>query len=191
MMPALLLGWPFANDDAPLSRWNFVDTFDSAGHCQAKRLLLFEEASKYADAAAQALEDWQRQRSIRPDLLEPAMRHATMSRAQCVAVGDPRLARVAPTWLLIVPPPQSARPFVDVEAPLAHWFKVGTYDSRVGCEVAQRGLPEYMSLGPAPGPPNSDPRWLRGPDDKFWQRVALARSQCVQGTDSRLVPPPR
>lgn len=96
MMPTSLLGWPFANDEAPLSRWNFVDTFDSAGHCQAKRLLLLGEASKYADAAAQALEDWRTRRFIRPDLLEPAMRHATMSRAQCIAVATHALPRSHP-----------------------------------------------------------------------------------------------
>jgi hypothetical protein len=190
MIPAPLIGWPFANYEAPLSKWNIFSTFDSAGHCQVKQRLLLKEADKYVERAAQARQEWQARQSVRPELVQPAVLHATVSRAQCVPVGDPRLTQAAPTWVLMLPPHRWARPFVDVEAPLGYWFSLGVYDSRLGCEVAQRGLPEQMSLGPAPGPPDSDPRWKSGPDHRFWQRLALARSQCVPVTDPRLAPRP-
>ena len=190
MMPAPLIGWPFANHEAPLSKWNIVSTFGGAGRCQAKQRLLLKEADKYVERAAQARQEWEARQSVRPELVQAAVRHAAVSRAQCVPVDDPRLTLAAPTWMLMVPPHRWARPFVDVEAPLGYWFSLGVYDSRLGCEVAQQGLPEQMSLGPAPGRPDSDPRWARGPDDKFWQRLALARSQCTPVTDPRLVPRP-
>jgi len=191
MIPAPLIGWPFANYEAPLSKWNIFDTFDSAGRCQVKQRFLLKEAAKYAERAAEARQEWQARQSVRPELVQPAMLHATVSGAECVPVADPRLTLAAPTWMLMVPPHRWARPFVDVEAPLGHWLRLGVYDGRLGCEVAQRGLPEQMSLGPAPGPPDSDSRWQSGPDSKFWQRLALARSQCVPAADPRLVPRPR
>ena|SRR5690242_985191 len=188
MIPPPLLGGPFADHEAPLSQWTILETFDSAGPCKAKRRLLVQEANHYAEAAAQALQDWHERQSVRAELREPAVHHATFKSAECVVAGDPRLARIAPTWLLLLPPPRSARPFVDDEAPLAKWGKLGPYDSHLGCQVAQRAMPEFMDLGPAPGPPDSDPRWQRDAHDKFWQRLALARSKCVQATDSRLAP---
>ena len=191
MIPAPLIGWPFANYEAPLSKWNIFDTFDSAGRCQVKQRFLLKEAAKYAERAAEARQEWQARQSVRPELVQPAMLHATVSGAECVPVADPRLTLAAPTWMLMVPPHRWARPFVDVEAPLGYWLRLGIYDGRLGCEVAQRGLPEQMSLGPAPGPPDSDSRWQSGPDSKFWQRLALARSQCVPAADPRLVPGPR
>jgi hypothetical protein len=188
MLPAPLIGWPFANYEAPLSKWNISDTFDSAGRCQVKQRLLLKEVAKYAEGAAQARQEWQAREFVRPELVQPAVLHATVSGAQCVPVGDARLALVAPAWMLLLPPHRWARPFLDVEAPLGNWFWLGVYDSHLACDVAQRGLPEQMSLGPPPGPPDSDRRWQSGPDSTFWQRLALARSQCVSATDPRLVP---
>ena len=191
MIPAPLIGWPFANYEVPLSKWNIFDTFDSAGRCQVKQRLLLKEAAKYAERAAEARQEWQARQSVRPELVQPAMLHATVSSAECVPVADPRLTLAAPTWMLMVPPHRWSRPFVDVEAPLGYWLRLGIYDGRLGCEVAQRGLPEQMSLGSAPGPPDFDSRWQSGPDSTFWQRLALARSQCVPAADPRLVPRPR
>ncbi|SRR6266851_3598829 len=190
MVPPPLVGWPFADFEAPLSTWTLLEAFDSAGPCKAKRRLLVKEAGRDAEAAAQARDDWRQRRSVRAELLEPAANHATLSRAQCVALGDPRLAQVALNWVLLLPPPRSSQPFVDIAAPLGQWVRLGPYDSRLSCRVAQEALPEHMGLGPAPRRPNSDPPGQPGPDDKVLQRLVLERSQCLEGTDRRLAPTP-
>ncbi len=188
MVPPPLVGWPFADYEAPLSTWTLLEAFDTAGPCKVKRRLLVKVAGRDAEAALQAREDWRERQAVRAELLEPAANHATLSRAQCVAVGDPRLAQVAPNWVLLLPPPRSSQPVVDIAAPLGQWFKLGPYNSRLSCRVAQQGLPDYMGLGPAPRRP--DPPGQPGPDDKVLQRLVLERSQCVEVTDRRLAPTP-
>jgi len=188
MVPPPLVGWPFADYEAPLSTWTLLEAFDTAGPCKAKRRLLVKVAGRDAEAAFQAREDWRERQAVRAELLEPAVNHATLSRAQCVAVGDPRLAQVAPNWVLLLPPPRSSQPVVDIAAPLGQWFKLGPYNSRLSCRLAQQGLPDYMGLGPAPRRP--DPPGQPGPDDKVLQRLVLERSQCVEVTDRRLAPTP-
>jgi hypothetical protein len=190
MVPPPLVGWPFADYEAPLSTWTLLEAFDTAGPCKTKRRLLVKEAGRDAEAAAQARDDWRQRRSVRAELLEPAANHATLSRAQCVAVGDPRLAQVAPNWMLLLPPPRSNPPVVDIAAPLGQWFSLGRYDSRLSCRVAQQALPEHMGLGPAPRRPSSDPPGQPGSDHKSLQRLVLERSQCVEVTDRRLAPTP-
>src|SRR5713226_5190523 len=190
MVPPPLVGWPFADYEAPLSTWTLLEAFDTAGPCKTKRRLLVKEAGRNAEAALQAREDWREQQAVRAELLEPAANHATLSRAQCVAVGDPRLAQVAPKWVLLLPPPRASQPLVDITAPLGQWFRLGPYDSRLSCRVAQQALPERMGLGPAPRRPNSDPAGQPGLDDRSLQRLVLERSQCLEGTDRRLAPTP-
>ncbi len=190
MVPPPLVGWPFADYEAPLSAWTLLEAFDTAGPCKAKRRLLVKVAGRDAEAALQAREDWRERQAVRAELLEPAANHATQSRAQCVAVGDPRLAQVAPKWVLLLPPPLASQPVVDIAAPLGQWFRLGPYDSRLSCRVARQALPEHMGLGPTPSRPNADPPGQPGPDDKVLQRRVLEQSQCVDLTDSRLAPTP-
>ncbi len=188
VIPPPLVGWPFADYKAPLSAWTLLEAFDTAEPCQAKRRLLVKEAGRDADAALQAREGWRERQAVRAELLKPAASHATLSRAQCVAVGDPRLAQVAPKWVLLLPPPRASQAAVDIAAPLGQWFRLGPYDSRLSCRVAQQALPERMGLGPTTSRPNADPPGQPEPEDKVLQRQVLERSQCMEMTDRRLAP---
>ena len=126
MVPPPLVGWPFADYEAPLSTWTLQEAFDTAGPCKAKRRFLVKEAGRDADATLQARHDWRERQAVRAELLELAVNHATLSRAQCVALGDPRLAQVAPKWVLLLPPPRSNPPVVDIAAPLGQMVQSRT-----------------------------------------------------------------
>ena len=184
--PPALLDWPFLDTEVALSRWTLLGAYTTADACERKRRDLAAEAKKYAKDAARAQADWRERARVRPELLRPAVRHAAFSHVQCVAVTDPRLAETPGRWVLRVPPMRATQPFVDTDAPLERWTELGAYDSRLQCEIDRSRLPEQMRLGPAPGPPDADPRWLRGPDDQFWQRLAVDRSRCVPAEDPPL-----
>ena len=79
MMPPTFDGQLRVNMDAPISKWQYYASFDSAQECESERAFVFKQAQKFTQA-----------QRTNPRTMEESTASQELS-GHCVATDDPRL----------------------------------------------------------------------------------------------------